>query len=79
MNQSTYKAVVTLGFGTGNPTWQYAGGTGVAFSRSPKTAIRLAVRAAERSMRGQVGYEQGGLILRVVTLTQGTRLVCEVY
>lgn len=77
MNQSTYKAVVTLAYCTGNPTWVWASGHGVAFSRSPKTAIRLAEQAAERQMFGQVGFEQGGLIVRNVTLTQGARLVIQ--
>lgn len=43
-----YKATVAVAYGSGAPRHQYWGGFGVGFSKSPKTAILLATRAADR-------------------------------
>lgn len=68
-----YTVIVSLGFGTGNPDWKFAGGTGRAISRSPKRAYRAAYAAA---MKFDPGY---GLIDQHVRIYRGTKLISETY
>jgi hypothetical protein len=44
-----FKATYTITYALGNPDWKFKSGTGVAISHSPKTAMRLAQRQADRS------------------------------
>lgn len=71
-----YKATVAVGYGTGAPEHRYGGGYGVAFHKSPKRAIRLAQRQADRSAGDMAAY---CLITQRITLTNlqtGQEVTC---
>jgi len=67
-----YKAEYFIAVGTGAPEHRYSSARAVAFSKSPKKAVRQAARAANRKLRFD-----GCVVLRELKLYYGSKLIHE--